>query len=185
MTDYELTRRDTIAALAASGVAVGGLGAIAWSSTSDPLGDHELATLQAVARTIYPSEVSGIDSFVERVVAGRVDDRPEYAAGVRDAVAALDEHTQHWEDADYVDLPESQQAKELREFGVHFADPDPDGDEQERVRYFLVNELLYALYTSPTGGELVGIENPQGHPGGTASYQRLPFDERSDGNDDT
>jgi hypothetical protein len=42
------------------------------------------------------------------------------------------------------------------------------------VRYYVVNELLLALYASPTGGELVGIENPQGHPGGTASYQQGP-----------
>jgi hypothetical protein len=42
------------------------------------------------------------------------------------------------------------------------------------VRYYVVNELLYALYTSPTGGELVGIENPQGHPGGHESYQHEP-----------
>jgi len=36
----------------------------------------------------------------------------------------------------------------------------------ERVRYYVVNELLLALYASPTGGELVGLENPQGHPAG-------------------
>jgi len=45
-----------------------------------------------------------------------------------------------------------------------------------RVRYYLVNDLLFALYSSPTGGKLVGIENPQGHPGGTGSYQQPPND---------
>ncbi|MEA5408870.1 hypothetical protein VB773_15715 [Haloarculaceae archaeon H-GB2-1] len=54
------------------------------------------------------------------------------------------------------------------------AEPNPDGTTAERVRYYLVNEPLYALYASPTGGTLVGIENPQGHPGGTESYQRGP-----------
>jgi hypothetical protein len=53
-------------------------------------------------------------------------------------------------------------------------DPDPDGTDAGRVRYYVVNELLYALYASPTGGELVGIENPRGYPGGTASYRRGP-----------
>jgi len=60
----------------------------------------------------------------------------------------------------------------LREVGADTAPPDPDGTNAERVRFYVVNELLYALYTSPTGGELVGIENPQGHPGGTDTYQR-------------
>jgi hypothetical protein len=58
--------------------------------------------------------------------------------------------------------------------GVHTADPDSEGTDPERVRFHVVNELLYALYTSPTGGELVGIENPQGYPGGTASYREGP-----------
>jgi hypothetical protein len=34
--------------------------------------------------------------------------------------------------------------------------------------------MLYALFTSPTGSELVGIENPTGHPGGYESLTRLP-----------
>ena len=50
----------------------------------------------------------------------------------------------------------------------------------DRVRFFVVNELLFALYSSPTGGSLVGIENPVGHPGGTESYQHAgPEDERA------
>jgi len=57
---------------------------------------------------------------------------------------------------------------------VDTADPVPDGDDVERVRYYVVNELLFALYSSPTGGELVGLENPRGNPGGLASYQRGP-----------
>jgi hypothetical protein len=62
----------------------------------------------------------------------------------------------------------------LREMGVHTAEPDPAGTTAERVRYYLVNEVLYALYASPKGGELVGIENPQGYPGGANSYQQGP-----------
>jgi hypothetical protein len=58
--------------------------------------------------------------------------------------------------------------------GVRTAEPDPDGTDVERVRYYVVNELLFALYSSPTGGELVGLENPQGHPGGIDSYRRGP-----------
>jgi hypothetical protein len=58
--------------------------------------------------------------------------------------------------------------------GVHTADEDPDGTTAERIRFYVVNELLFALYASPAGGRLVGIENPQGHPGGAESYRRGP-----------
>ena len=60
----------------------------------------------------------------------------------------------------------------LRGIGVETADPVPDGTLTERVRFYLVNDLLFAFYASPTGGRLVGIENPIGHPGGIESYQR-------------
>ena len=87
----------------------------------------------------------------------------------RDALAALS-----WEDARFAALGADRRDTVLRQLGVHTADEDPDGTRAERIRYYVVNELLYALYASPTGGELVGIENPQGYPGGRASYQRGP-----------
>ncbi|MFB6075438.1 MAG: gluconate 2-dehydrogenase subunit 3 family protein [Haloarculaceae archaeon] len=178
MTDYELTRRDALAALAASGAAVGAA-ALTWDSLSgDELGERERATLLAVARTVYPTAVSGVDSFVETYVVGRIEDRPEYAAGVRDAVRALDEHCRAWQDAPFRELSANGRDAALRDLGVGRSDPDPDGDRAARIRYYLVNELLYALFTSPTGGRLVGLENPQGYPGGTDSYQRPPPDER-------
>lgn len=170
-----LTRRDAIVALGAAGVAAG-TGALAWSELADdgPLGEHERATLVAVARVVYPDEVEGIPEFVERYTVGRVRDRPEYAEGVADAVATLDDYATDWEDTRAVDLPDDKLDQLLREMGADIADPDPDGIDPQRVRHYLVNELLYALYTTPTGGELVGIENPQGYPGGTTSYRQPP-----------
>ncbi|MUV59538.1 gluconate 2-dehydrogenase subunit 3 family protein [Halobacterium sp. CBA1126] len=173
----ELTRRDVLAALAAAGAAgAAGAGALTLSERGDddPVGDHEVATLVAVADVVYPSAVDGVESFVEQYSVGRFEDRPEYAAGVADAVAALDEYTQHWDDADFVALDADARESTLSGMQVDTATPAPDGADRERVRYYLVNELLYALFSTPTGGKLAGIENPQGHPGGTASYQRGP-----------
>jgi len=42
----------------------------------------------------------------------------------------------------------------------------PDGTVPARIRYHLVNGLLYALFTSPVGTRLFGIRNPIGYPGG-------------------
>lgn len=178
---YELTRRDALAALAAgTGVAAAGAGALVWSELDEEegLSASERETLTALARTVYPTEVSGVDEFVETYVVGRVEDRPDYAAGLREAIAALDEYARTWNGAAFADASVEKRDELLREMGIDVVEPDPDGSEEERVRYYLLNEVLYALYTSPTGGELVGLENPQGYPGGTESYRQPPADER-------
>ncbi len=173
----ELTRRDALAALAAGGTALGGVAALRRAEREDggaAVGDHETATLEAAARVLYPSAVSGVSEFVRSYAAGRYRDRPEHAAGVAEAVATLDGYAREWYDGAYRELDAETRDGLLSEMGLDVADPDPDGGDAERVRYYVVNELLYALYTSPTGGRLVGIENPQGHPGGTESYRRGP-----------
>lgn len=194
----ELTRRDALAALAAGGVAVGvGAAVLSGGDQGGPgpneseeatpgasdgqggtgeatLGDHERETLLAVARIVYPSELTGVETFVETYLDGRTADRPAYAAGASEAVGRLDELGEQWHGGRFIDLDPETQEQLLREAGAETAEPDPEGSPAERIRHYLVNELLFALYSSPTGGELVGIENPQGHPGGVTSYQRGP-----------
>jgi hypothetical protein len=179
----ELTRRDAVAALAATGD--GAAGAVAFDAatgdgdtpsegteTPERFGDHERATLAAVAAVVYPSSVTGIGPFLETYLDGRVADRPDHATGIAAAVERLDDLAETWHGGQFVDLDPETRETVLREVGADTAEPDPAGSPAERVRYYLVNEVLYGLYSSPTGGELVGIENPQGHPGGLASYRR-------------
>jgi hypothetical protein len=176
----ELTRRDALAALAASGVAVGtgavlkgypfATGGEPQSEDSSP--EARMDSLLAVAEVVYPSDVSGVEEFVRTYALGRTKDRPAYREGMVEALSTLDEYARTWHDADFRALDSEIRASVLDEMGVDTANPDPDGGDPQRVRYYAVNELLYALYTSPTGGKLVGIENPQGHPGETSSYQR-------------
>jgi hypothetical protein len=193
----ELTRRDALAALATTGAAVGAGSALGWETLRDePANDanertgssaersntaesvafaeREVATLTVLAGTLYPSAVTGIPAFVETYVVGRVRDRPEYAEGVRAALATLDDYATDWFDGAYTTLQPANREALLRQMGLDTAAPDPAGSDRERLRYYLLNELLYALYSSPTGGTLAGIENPRGHPGGLASYQRGP-----------
>ena len=92
----------------------------------------------------------------------------------REAVGIVEDRAQRWYGSEFDALDPDRRDQLLREMGVDTADEAPDGTDAERVRYYLVNDLLLALYASPTGGGLVGIENPQGHPGGTDSYQRGP-----------
>jgi hypothetical protein len=185
----ELTRRDAVAALAAIGGA-GGV-AVAVSRRDDsrqdgdgepaaspageslPADEHVRETLVAVATVVYPDELSGIGAFVDEFVGSRLAEEP-HGTGIRAAVATLDDLAESWYGGRVTDLSPETRERLLRETGADTASEDPDGTDAERVRYYVVNELLLALYASPTGGELVGIENPQGHPGGTASYQQGP-----------
>lgn len=183
----ELTRRDAVAALAAVGAAGGvafgarrasdrgsGPGSDGSAGEDAPVSDETVRrTLTAVAGVVYPSEVSGVGAFVDAFVDGRLDGSA-HAAGLRAAVAELDRVARAWYDAPVVDLPAEDRDSLLREVGADTADEDPEGSTAERVRYYVVNELLLALYASPTGGELAGIENPRGHAGGTESYARGP-----------
>ncbi|WP_458188744.1 gluconate 2-dehydrogenase subunit 3 family protein [Haladaptatus sp. NG-WS-4] len=175
----ELTRRDALAALVASGVTVAGGAAFLDARESDEaddatLSERDVETLVAVARVVYPSQVSGVRKFVETYALGRVDDRPAYRRGMADVVATLDDYATDWRDGHFSALDSEGRDTLLREMGVASATPDPEGTDAERIRYYLVNDLLFALYTSPAGGELAGIENPQGHPGGLESYRRGP-----------
>jgi hypothetical protein len=168
-----LTRRDALAALASAGV-VAGAGATLEAPTAgeDGLDEATLATLTAVAEVVYPTAVSGVAAFVERYVGPRAAARPAWAEGVAESAAYLEAYARSWRDADFAALEADTRDAVLRSMGADAAAPAPDGSDAERVRHYLVNDLLFALYASPTGGRLVGIENPQGHPGGTTSYRR-------------
>jgi hypothetical protein len=175
----ELTRRDATIALAALGSGA----AIGLSATREPDEEAEgldgsddaavVSAMAALAEVLYPSKLSGIDPFVETFVSDRLE-RAGHGESLRETVAELDGVAASWHGAPIAELSPAARKELLREVGADVADEVPDGTTAERVRYFVVNELLMALYTSPTGGELVGIENPQGHPGGTDTYQRGP-----------
>jgi hypothetical protein len=193
----ELTRRDALAALAGAGI-LGGGGAAALArerANADGPGRSEsgrpnqsrseqsdlpstaavVETLVAVAGVVYPSAVDGVREFVETFARRRLEADPEHRRGAREAVADLDAHVVISFDAErFRDLDPELREEALSLVGTRTAEPAMDGTAAERVRYYLVNDLLFALYSSPTGGRLVGIENPQGHPGGIESYRRGP-----------
>lgn len=194
----QLSRRDALAVLAGTGIVGGSVGAAlsravgrdgpgalggpARPGPTDGPGGNDIPadldeireTLVAVAELVYPSTVTGIPAFVETYSLGRIRDRASYREGVADATRTLDEYARDWYDAPFADLDEANRDDVLRRMGADAADPAPDGIDAQRVRFYVVNDLQYALYTSPTGGKLVGIENPQGYAGGTRSYQQGP-----------
>lgn len=169
----ELSRRDALSALAAVGVGAAA-GCSAPTAEADVADEDVVRTLVAVAEAVYPSAVEGVESFVREVSTARIRADEAYEAGVVDAVDRLEAYVDEFHDVRYVELDRGERVGVLDRMGVDTADPVPDGRDRERVRYYVVNELLYAFYSTPTGASLAGLENPPGHPGGTSSYQRGP-----------
>ena len=188
----KLTRRDALAALSAAGVAVGGsvvadrvadsetlVDDLLGSETDDEstLDESARQTLVAVAEVVYPSELDGIEGFVETYTEGRLLADESRRRSVTTTLSELDEVSREWESTAFTNLDTDTRDELLRELAVDTADPDPEGLLPGRVRYYVVNDLLYALYASPTGGGLAGTPNPIGHPGGyrtqlSPEYQR-------------
>jgi hypothetical protein len=180
----ELSRRDALVALAATGAVAGGSVALSddegdtdpVDGDDDVIGDDTVAVLAAVGSVVYPEDTTGIEPFVETYVSGRLSDDADHRRGVVDAATELDATARDWFDAPVTELDRSTLDRLLRELGVDDIDPDPEGSLSGQVRFYVVNELLYAFYASPTGGRLVGIENPVGYPGGTESYRRASME---------
>ena len=175
----ELTRRDALASLAATSLGFGGL---SWSMAElsndeagvsrDPsLSSHHLETLLAVAELVYPSEIEVEPAFVETYFSGQPKEQKEQFV---ETANDLDELARERAGEPFTALSPEERTTLFQEVGVGRMGPDPNGTVPERVRYHLVNGLLYALYTSPTGSSLFGVANPVGHPGGYSSYQVKP-----------
>ncbi|QFU81772.1 gluconate 2-dehydrogenase subunit 3 family protein [Natronorubrum aibiense] len=175
----ELTRRDAVAALATLGAGGTLAGCAAPTATGPDEDDHDVDTerireaLVAAAEVVYPSEITGTATFVETFLEGRLENRA-HAVELEATIATLDELATAWYGDGFAALSVQDCDQFLREIGSDAAAEEPAGTTAQRVRYYVVNELLLALYASPTGGELVGIENPQGHAGGLDTYHRGP-----------
>jgi hypothetical protein len=181
----ELTRRDALAAAAAAAGAAGVTGVSRFDPpTADaserPPRERVLSVLTAAAEVLYPSQVEGHRQFVETYAIARLRGRESYREGMDLAVADLNATARDWFGLRFESLEPVERDRLLRDLGVDTAAADPDGALSERVRHYVVEDLLFAFYTAPAGGELVGIENPPGYPGGLESYRRARVDDSAD-----
>lgn len=174
----DLTRRQMVAISLAGGFGTGitlqSLSEFDRSRESQDTSDvsnEELRTLSSLATVVYPSTVTETEGLVENYLGYQP---PERLHEIRDAIAALDRHAQRRYGAEFAALGPAERERLVRELGVDRAVPDGDGTTSERIRHYLVNGLLFALFTDPAGSRLVGIDNPLGHPGGYESYAMEP-----------
>ena len=174
----DLTRRQTVAAVLAGGVGTGAvlrsLPAEDWSSESRSgadVTDGEAESLAALTEVVAPAGISDPAG----IVAGYLGYQPAgRRRAIREAIGALDRQARRRYGGTFATLSAAERERLLRELGVDRTAPVRDGTIPERIRYHLVNGLLYALYTDPTGSHRVGVDNPRGHPGGYESYAEDP-----------
>ena len=166
-----LTRRDAIIALGALGV---GSAALGRRTDVESTQGHRVDSMLAVAEVVYPSQVTVDESFIETYLQGRVHASDAFDRRSERALAALDETARKEHGRAFDALSRDRRRAVLRQRGVDRTHSDPDGTTAQQVRYYLINELLYVLYTTPIGGQLLGIENPPGYPGGRTAYQEGP-----------
>ncbi len=172
----KLTRRDALKAIAVGGGAAGASLAVSESlagetdrTTEEGYTEGDIEVLLLVAEVVYPSSVEVSEEFVETYVRRLPGDRQ---AELSETVTELNWITEtRYGRAFEESSTRSRRETMLRSLGVDRVESSSDGTIPQRIRYHLVNTLLYALFTSPTGSELVGIVSPMGHPGGFAQYQ--------------
>lgn len=137
--------------------------------TSDSsFGQRERETLMEVAAIVYPTAADYDEEFVMSHVESRSEARQQ---GIYTAVDDLNAFARQWYGRSFPSLSSATQRSLLRDLGVGRAGADPDSTATERIRYYVVNQLLFALYTDPRGSRLFGVDNPRGYPGGYESYQ--------------
>ncbi len=170
----ELTRRDAIMAIGGMGAASAYIGMTVRGDVADLEEAEIVALLVAAAEVLYPSQVEVTDAFVQTYVRGRRANRPDHLAGQAESLKELNTHAHHIGGRSFPALSERRRESVFRRLGVHRAPPVQGGTVQERMRYYVVNDLLYVLYSTPTGGRLLGCKNPPGHPGGLTAYRRRP-----------
>ena len=173
----ELTRRDALLSVLSGGSAatMGTFYPVTSSldlrDNESALSDNQIKTLVATAEVVYPSEVSEIDKFVSTYIGELLDSQQQAIAA---AVNELDSTAYKIYASGFPELSTDNRDALLRRMGVDRVGSAADGTVPERIRYYVVNQLLYGLYTSPAGSRLIGVHNPVGHPGGYESYQNAP-----------
>jgi len=158
----KLTRRDALSALAAAGIT-----STAGCAGSDSNADGSpMETLIGVADVLYPSEVEPTEDFIEAFMFGRITDEEAYRERLTAGIETLNEVADEEFGSAFLALGADERVALFEETALRSGESVHDGTDVEQLNYHVLDELLFAFYSSPKGGELVGNPNPRGFPGG-------------------
>lgn len=173
---HPYTRRKAIQVVAGGGI-TGLLSVVASDRLSNkrPTGMQsnisrgDFRTIQSVAEVVCPSPIRVNDDLITLIV--------EFIPETRHPLLSttcfeLNEYSLKTYGAQYYQI-DSVPARDkiLRQLGVHRVHSNSTGLFPQRVRYHLVNTILYVIFTHPVGSSIVGQTNPVGFAGGFAKYQ--------------
>lgn len=167
-----LTRRRALLGLVGA-TSAAGLGAYDLTAAADA-GERtatrrDVEGLLTVADAVYPADPEEFEPLVKGYV-GRLDeDRTRSLLGT---LSELDTLSYDQLGTPFRSLSAGEAERLLTALGVFRVHSRPDGTLAERVRFHLVNSVLYAILTNPAGTKPFGIENPVGYPGGFGSHTR-------------
>lgn len=162
----KLTRRQTLLGLVGTS---SGLSLSAYELTDDTsvpeptLSQREFDGLLAVADVVHPSDPQQFESLIAGYVDRLSDDRKRL---LRRTLSDLDRASYRQSGVPFRSLSPAERRRLFAALGVARVQSRPRGTVPERVRYHLVNSIVFVLVTNPKGTGLFGIRNPVGHPGG-------------------
>lgn len=170
----KLTRRDALGALGAAGItSTAGCSSLVGSGTDGANGGgtvsgetEPIEALLALTEVLYPSDVEVKEEFIDTYMFGRIHDEEELRAQLQAGVETLDSLAKDEHGAPFGVLDTEQRVSVIQATDLRTGASDHEGTDVERTNYYLIDELLFAFYGSPKGGELVGNTNPPGWPGG-------------------
>ena len=125
-----------------------------------------METLVGVADVLYPSEVEPTEDFIEAFMFGRITDEEAYRERLTAGIETLDQLADEEFGTAFVGLGADQRVALFEETALRSGESVHDGTDIEQLNYHILDELLFAFYSSPKGGKLVGNPNPRGFPGG-------------------
>lgn len=161
----ELTRREQLVGLI--GTATGVSSALyVFNKPALPRSDlstSDIETMRATAEVVYPSDVDVSSEFIENYMDRMCRARMQETKRV---ITDLDRKSRGVFGKNFAAISPVNRDTLLRHLGVNRVQPRVTGTLAGRIRFHLVNSLLYALFTHPKGSELYGIDNPVGYPGG-------------------
>ncbi len=165
-----LTRRRTLGILALASAGSVSIHELTRSPStgSGSLSERQVQKLLTIVDVVYPS--SDPRQF-EPTVRNYVDSLPEERRQILlGTLAELDRIT-----ADALGQPLGAASTPgvimvMKRIGVDRVQSKPRGMLAERIRFHLVNSIMYALLTEPRVTRSFGIDNPVGYPGGFSSY---------------
>jgi hypothetical protein len=162
-------RRTFLGLVGASSVL--GLGAYELTGGSRPTDEdippHVVDGMVTVADAVYPGDPEQFRPVVRSYTTRLGDSRRGELLGT---LSELDRISSRHAGSPFRTLAGPEATRLLERLGVNRVQSRRQGTLSERVRFHLVNSVLYAILTDPAGTGRFDIDNPAGYPGGFDSY---------------